>query len=348
MTTPPALTERQLNRALLARQSLLSRADVTIPSALEGMGGLQAQYAPSMYIGLWSRVARLSRHSLTDLLERREVVQGTLLRSTIHLVTAADYWPWALAVRRARRDWYLRVARDRPGAADLARAADRLRVALAADGPMRAAEVEALVGTAYRLGIGLWIDLVRVPPSGTWERRRADLYAAAEDWLGPPSPGLTAEAGQELLVRRYLGAFGPASRADVATWAGLPARVLAPVFEGMALRDLRSEDGTKLVDLPDGELPDPASPAPIRFLPTWDAALLAHARRTQILPERHRDKVFHVRMPQSVGTFLVAGAVAGSWRWDGAAVQISEFEPLPKSVRRAVEAEAGELAALHA
>ncbi|MDP9239803.1 MAG: winged helix DNA-binding domain-containing protein, partial [Actinomycetota bacterium] len=249
MTTPPALTERQLNRALLARQSLLSRADVTIPSALEGMGGLQAQYAPSMYIGLWSRVARLSRHSLTDLLERREVVQGTLLRSTIHLVTAADYWPWALAVRRARRDWYLRVARDRPGAADLARAADRLRVALAADGPMRAAEVEALVGTAYRLGIGLWIDLVRVPPSGTWERRRADLYAAAEDWLGPPSPGLTAEAGQELLVRRYLGAFGPASRADVATWAGLPARVLAPVFEGMALRDLRSEDGTKLVDL---------------------------------------------------------------------------------------------------
>jgi len=341
------LTQRQLNRALLARQSLLARAPRTIPAALDSMGGLQAQYAPSMYIGLWSRVADLSRPSLTRLLEERSVVQGTLLRSTIHLVTAADYWPWALAVRQARRDWYLRVARDGPGADDLARAADRLRAALALDGPMRATDVEAAVGKPYRLGIGLWMDLVRVPPSGTWERRRADLYATAEDWLGPPPASLTAEQGQELLVRRYLTAFGPATRAEIANWAGLPVRALAPIFAGMQLRAFRTEDGAPLVDLPGGELPGAGGSAPVRFLPTWDATLLAHARRTQILPERHRDKVFNVRMPQSVGTFLVDGAVAGSWRWDGGGVRLSEFDGLPAAVRREVDAEAEELAAFH-
>lgn len=311
------------------------------------MGGLQAQYAPSMYVGLWSRVAGLRRASLTRLLEERSVVQGTLLRSTIHLVTAADYWPWALAVRQARRDWYLRIAHGSPGADDMARAADRLRAALAADGPMRVAHIEALLGKPYRLGIGLWIDLVRVPPAGTWERRRADLYAPAEDWLGPPPAEVTAEEGQELLVRRYLTAFGPAALAEIANWAGLPVRALTPIFEGMALRAFRTEDGAQLVDLPGGELPDADLPAPVRFLPTWDAALLAHARRTQILPERHRDKVFHVRMPQSVGTFLVDGAVAGSWRWDGEAVQITEFEDLPEGVRQDVDAEAGALTAFH-
>jgi hypothetical protein len=342
----PTLTQRALNRALLARQGLLERATVTVPQALQSMGGLQAQYAPSMYVGLWSRVAGLERGEVTRRLERRSVVQGTLLRSTIHLVPARDYWPFALGVRQARRDWYLRVTRDSPGAGagDLARAADRLRAALA-DGPMRAADIDALLGRPYRLGIGLWLDLVRVPPAGTWDRRRADLYATAESWLGPPKT--SAEEGQELLVRRYLAAFGPATKADVASWSGLPARVAEAVLGRLRLRRFRTEDGAELVDLPRGPLPDPEQPAPVRFLPTWDATLLVHARRTQILPERHRAKVFHTKMPQSVGTFLVDGSVAGSWRYEQGQVRIEEFEPLPKSVRREVDRAAEELAAFH-
>ena len=135
------LSPLALNRALLARQGLLERAPLPIPAALERIGGIQAQYAPSMYVGLWSRVRGLERAALTRV------------------------------------------------------------------------QIEELVGKDRARGVGLWIDMVRVPPSGTWERRRADLYAAAEDWLGPP-PELAAAAAQEHLVRRYLAGFGPASAAS--------------------------------------------------------------------------------------------------------------------------------------
>src|SRR3712207_2847698 len=92
------LSTRTINRALLARQGLLERRELPLPDALDAMGGLQAQYAPSMYVGLWSRVAAFERDSLTRALERREVVQATLLRSTIHLVSRADFWPLAVAI----------------------------------------------------------------------------------------------------------------------------------------------------------------------------------------------------------------------------------------------------------
>src|SRR5215207_7076924 len=106
---PRTLSERELNRALLARQMLLERVKAPIPRVLERMGGLQAQYAPSMYIGLWSRVEGLERDAVTRALERRKVVHGTLLRSTIHRVSARDYWPFALATHEARRERWLRA-----------------------------------------------------------------------------------------------------------------------------------------------------------------------------------------------------------------------------------------------
>ncbi len=161
-----------------------------------------------MYVGLWSRLARFERDDLTRALERRTVVQGTLLRATIHLVSARDYWPFAVGVRRARRDWYLRVTRGGPSGADIEEAARRLREALV-DGPLRRAEIDELIGAERRGAVGMWLDLVRVPPSGTWERRRADLFAIAEDWLGLGPASVTEDEGVELLVRRYLGGFGP-------------------------------------------------------------------------------------------------------------------------------------------
>ena len=91
MTAERILSERELNRALLARQLLLERATSPIPRAIERIGGLQTQYAPSAYIGLWSRVDGLERDHLTRALERRAVIQGTLMRVTIHMVSARDY-----------------------------------------------------------------------------------------------------------------------------------------------------------------------------------------------------------------------------------------------------------------
>jgi Winged helix DNA-binding domain len=338
------LTERELNRALLARQLLLERAELPLPRALERVGGIQAQYAPSSYIGLWSRLAGFARDDLTRALERRTVVQGTLMRVTIHLVSARDYPLLAEGVRERRREWWLTSHRGRADARKIAAAARRARSFLA-EGPRRRSELVEYLGadSVTWNGVGVWIDLVRAPPSGTWEQRRADLYAAAEDWLGPSDA--TAEQGLDLLVRRYLGGFGPASTKDIASWAGLPAAMLARAVERLRLRRFRDESGAELLDVPRGPLPDPDTPAPVRFLPTWDATLLVHARRTQVLPERYRPRVFNTKTPQSVSAFLVDGRVAGTWKYERGRVHTDPFAPLPRDAKRELAEEGERLAA---
>jgi hypothetical protein len=341
------LSGRELNRALLARQLLLERGRLPLPRALERMGGLQAQYAPSMYIGLWSRVEGMERDAVTRALERRSVVQGTLLRSTIHLVSARDYWPFALATTQARRERWLRAFREPFTAREMSAAARAARKALA-DGPLRRKELDELVGKGRAQGVGLWLHMVRVPPSGTWERRRADLYAMAEEWLGAP-PEVTPDDALLHVARRYLAAFGPASRADVASWAGMRPTDVAPALERLTLRRFRSEDGEELLDLPRAPLPAADTPAPVRLLPTWDATLLVHARRAGILPEEHRPRIFNTRSPQSFPTFLVDGAVAGTWRYeDGGRVTLEPFERLDRATLRELREEAERMAAFHA
>jgi hypothetical protein len=343
------LTQRELNRAVLARQLLLERAAVPLPKALERIGGIQAQYAPSMYIGLWTRLQGFEREDLTGALEHRKVVQATLMRVTIHLVSRADYWPIALAVREARRRLWLRASPSARalGEDDLVAAARTLRDRLA-DEPAHALwrkDVEGLLGKGAANGVGLWLDLVRAPPGGTWERRRADLWGDAAAVLGGPPAAATPEAGTVLLVRRYLTAFGPASRPEIANWAGLTAGAIAPALEALTLRRFVAQDGTELLDLPRAPLPDPETPAPVRFLPTYDATLLAHARRALILPEEHRTKIFNSKMPQSVGTFLVDGQVAGTWKLVDGHVEPEPFARLDAADRRAVDAEAERLTA---
>jgi len=341
------LTRAELNRALLARQMLLQRVDISIPRALERMAGLQAQYAPAMYIGLWSRLKGFERDHLTRALEERTVIQGTLMRVTIHLVSAGDYWPFAIAVREARRRLWLRGQARRLEQDDesLTAAAEELRQRLG-DGPLQRKEVEDLVGRSGITAVGLWLDLVRVPPSGTWERRRADLYAAADLWIKPIN--VPSNEASEHLVHRYLAGFGPATNADIASWSGLAPGEVATVVDRLDLRRLRSEGGEELLDVPDAPLPDPDTPAPVRFLPTWDATLLVHARRTGILPEEYRPLVFSTKTPHSVNTFLVDGSVAGTWRYDDGRVQLEPFGELDESTWEQLRDEAEALAELHA
>ena len=324
----------ELNRTLLARQHLLSRSEDPLPRVVESMGLLQAQYAPSMYIGLWSRVRGFSRDALTGALEDRSLIQATLMRITIHLCSREDYWPVALAVRDARRKLWLRTRPEPIDPGTMEAAAATLREHLSS-GPMHRRDVEALLGKPDAQGAGLWVDLVRVPPLGTWERRRADLYGLAEDWVGPPG-----EPSVQLLVRRYLGAFGPARPAEIADWAGLPVRSL----------DLSETDpvGDGLIDLPGHRLVDGDTPAPARFLPTYDAILLAHARRGGVLAEEHRPRVFDVKMPQSVPTFLVDGRVAGTWRHEGGRIVTEPFAKLNAAHARELAEEGERLAELFA
>ena len=350
MAEARTLTEQELNRALLARQMLLERSGASIPKLLERMGTLQAQYAPSMYIGIWSRLEGFEREQLDRALERRSVAQGTLMRATIHLVSKADYWPIAIGVRRGRREaWTSASYRKDYSAGQLSAAAKKLRGRLG-EGTMGRKEIHELLGSdsVVTNGVNIWLDLVRVPPSGTWERRRADLYAAADHWLGKPPKKIDERAGIELLVRRYLTGFGPAPVADIANWSGLQPKRVKPVTDSMKLRSFESESGETLLDLPRVPLPDPETPAPARFLGTWDAMLLTHCRRTGVLPEEHRPKVFNTRTPQSVPTFLVNGRVAGTWSYEKGKVKTRPFGRLDASAKRELAAEAERLAELHA
>ena len=213
-----------------------------------------------------------------------------------------------------------------------------------AAGPRTRAELLDGIDPPRFGGASTRLNLVRVPPSGTWERRRADLFGRAEDWIGPP-PAISAEEGVDLLVRRYLRAFGPASVADVASWAGLALTPVKAALERIELRHFRDERGGLLVDLPRAPLPPADARAPARFLPTWDATLLVNCRRTQILPEEHRPKIFHVKNPQSETTFLVDGAVAGTWKQEGERVRLHPFGRLRRADREELEAEAERLAA---
>ncbi|HYN63833.1 MAG TPA: crosslink repair DNA glycosylase YcaQ family protein [Candidatus Limnocylindrales bacterium] len=233
------LTQRQLNRAVLARQHLLERSSRPIERVLEDVAGLQTQYAPAGYIGLWSRVESFERPMLTNALEERRVIQATLMRATIHMVSAGDYWPMEIAVRRARREWWLRVARSQLEGIDLEALAAAFDEELTT-GPLRQKE---LVDRVKQRGFNVHdaaatalADIVRVPPSGTWDRRRADLYGRAQDWLPAPDPAPDAVTAIIHLVRRYLRGFGPAPAGDIGSFTGLSIAAVRAALAEVALR----------------------------------------------------------------------------------------------------------------
>ncbi len=336
------LTERELNRAVLARQLLLERADLPPERAVERVAGLQTQYAPAAYVALWSRLAGFQRAALTDALLTGRVVQAWVMRCTIHMVSAEDLPLLTEAVREARRDWFRRTGPDARGF-DMEAAAAVVRELLAA-GPRKQVEIQAaLVAAGFPkrvwAGVQLWLDLVRVPPAGTWEKPRAHVYG-----LAPPAPSVDPARAREHLVRRYLAGFGPASARDVASFCGWRVGAAREVLDGLDLRRFRDPAGGELLDVPGAPLPAADTPAPVRFLGQWDAVLLVHARRAQVLPERHRPRVFAQASPQSVPTFLVDGRVAGTWRHVDGEVRTEPFEPLPAAARDAVAAGAAELA----
>ncbi|MGI8999435.1 MAG: winged helix DNA-binding domain-containing protein [Candidatus Limnocylindria bacterium] len=345
----PVLSARALNRALLARQMLLERSPLGMAEVMEQMGGIQMQYAPSGYTGLWSRMREFERPMLTRALEEHRAIQATMMRATIHTVSAADYWPMMAGVRRINRQWYTRVQPD-IGATDMDAVADAVRHELA-DGPLRMGELtDRLTARGFpprsANWVGLWVDMVRVPPSGTWERRRADIYGLSDQWLPPVK--VTEDEGIELLIRRYLGAFGPAPLKDIATWMGLNVNQMRHVADRMELRPYRDESGKPLFDLPELRLPDPETPAPPRFIAVWDAMLLVHARRTQVLPEEHRPLIFNTKTPHSHNTFLLDGHVAGTWRFAEGAIQLAPLRDLTTAERHELDEEAHRLAVFHA
>jgi hypothetical protein len=348
------LSTRQLNRALLARQHLLEPSPKSVVETLEDVAGLQTQYAPAAYAGLFSRMAKFERSDLTRAMETRAAIHGTLMRTTLHTVSARDYWPMVAGIRRSRQEWVLRVSSAMRGDMAIEPVVEAVRQAFE-NGPIRAkaltAHVVALGYPPQAVGwASLWVDIVRIPPSGTWERRANDLYELAERWLaqdGQPQGMRSEEDGLRLLVTRYLGGFGPAKAADLANWAMVAPARLKPVLDASDLRHFKDEMGRTLIDLPDAPLPREDTPAPVRFLPQFDATLLVNCRRALILPEEYRPLIFSTKTPQSFPTFTVDGQVAGTWRFDGKRVVTQNFGSLTASEQRDVDAEAGRMTELY-
>jgi hypothetical protein len=328
----------ELNRATLARQLLLERKRLGVLPAIERVAGLQAQWAPSPYVGLWTRLVGFTRPALERAVMRGDVIKPTVMRGTLHLITAREYplyW-WAL---RDMPTWY--------GPAHL----EHALVALA--GARRLAEREPIThrqGLEYLESLGHDDDIERRRIFHAVRRRAhllhspdTALWKVAPRTLFHPHPEperMDVLAARTGLVRRYLAAFGPATRADFAEWSGLRVGDVAEAFDTLEpLRRFRDENGRELLDLPRAPLPPADTPAPVRFLPKWDNTLLAHKDRSRVLPEPFRKTVIGPNGDVLL-TFLVDGIVAGSWSaTKEGKVTVEPFEPLPRSARRAVEDE---------
>ena len=331
---------RDLNRATLARQLLLERRRLSVVAALERLAGLQAQWAPAPYVGLWTRVEAFRRETLERALLRRHAVRAVLMRGTVHLVSHRDYGLLGSAV--ALPSWVT------PASAELA---ERVHDSLLEFGrePRTRAEVMAWLlethGVDHDGSAGLWYALRTVgrithaPESGTWKQPRETRYVLIDHERVASLPA------RAHLVRRYLGAFGPATRADLAEWSGLRVRDFEPALAALEpLRRFQDERGRELLDLPRAPLPGGDSPAPVRFLPRYDNLVLSHADRTRVIADEHRRTVIHGG-GMVEATFLVDGFVAGLWRVEAGRVRLEPFAPLLRPWRREVEEEAARLEA---
>lgn len=340
------LDRRTLNRALLARQLLLRRHPMPVLDAVRQLVGLQAQAPSPPYFGLWSRLAGFDPAELSGLLERRLVVRATLLRSTIHLVAAADCLPMHRLLRPMLDRMMLANPEHNPSLIGIDR--DKLAAAgreLLAGQPLTSKALgERLAqrwpdraGRSLAYGVQCLVPVVQVPPRGLWGRSGPPAWASAESWLAPGTPGGLSLAD---LVRRYLAAFGPAAVADMQQWCGLTG--LGEVFERLPLRGFRDEHGRQLYDVEGAPLPDPDTPAPVRFVAPFDNLLLSHAERTRVISDEHRRQVFTINGIIK-GTVLVDGFVAATWRIDrqgsGTTLTVAPLRPLPAGDLATVKAE---------
>ncbi|WP_327251484.1 winged helix DNA-binding domain-containing protein [Streptomyces sp. NBC_01244] len=351
MSTGTVLDTRALGRATLARQLLLDRAASPVLDAVAHLGGLQAQEPQEPFTGLWSRLRAFDPARLDDQLTGRSVVRTHLMRRTVHLVTAGDALAW-----RARHDTMLRqrvlgTYRRELDGIDLDELATAGRAVLADGEPRSMTELARALAERWpspgpralgEMVIAALVPVAQLPPRGLWRTKAGVRNVPLSSWLGreiaPPSPDGSDPVGQAL-VRRYLAAFGPAASADLRAWcglAGLPAAIAAMREELVAFRD---ERGRQLLDLPGAPRPDPDTPAPVRFLPAFDNAILGYHDRSRIIDDAHRGlSVTGARV------VLVDGRVAATWTADADTVTVTPLRGLTRTEHTAVTEEGQSLA----
>lgn len=346
------LSRRELNRSLLARQGLLERSSESAIEMMERLAGMQAQKPTDPYIAMWSRIEGFDPMDLSESIEGRRAVRAGLMRSTIHLVSARD----ALYIEPLTRPLLKRVFKSpfgkQIGDADPEEVA-AAGMELMHEAPRTRAELAELLGprwpaatpAALSAAATFFNPIVQVPPRALWGQRGQARWAPLEQWLGER---LDPDVAADDLVLRYLAAFGPAATSDLRTWCGITGlrEVVDRVRPG--LRSFRDENGRELLDVPDGPLPDPGTPAPPRFLPEYDNIGLSHADRSRLFAGTGPGAPFPTGT--WIGTLLVDGFYRANW-WaeaggEEATLVIDRFSALDDDApgtAAAVEAEAAGL-----
>ncbi|HEU0073959.1 MAG TPA: winged helix DNA-binding domain-containing protein [Dehalococcoidia bacterium] len=350
------LTNRELNRALLARQMLLQRHVVPVEEALERLVGLQAQVPNHPYFALWSRLQDFDPEALSTLINERRAVRTAVMRTTIHLVTARDalaLWPLTAPLMKRTLpstpfgkgtvglDLDEVVAAGRAALEEKPRTLTELGRLLKARWPDREA-INLARSVHYRA------PLVQIPPRGLWGRSMQATWTTLESWLGRE---VAKAPSIDTVLLRYLAAFGPASAADARTWSGLAG--LSEAFERLRpqMRAFRDEKGRELFDLPDAPRPEADTPAPVRFLPEYDNVFLSHSDRQRIVREEDRRRFATVN-GAGPNAFSLDGFLQGTWRirrhGDAAILSIETLNAVSKAERRALEEEGEALIAFAA
>jgi hypothetical protein len=345
------LTNRALNRALLQRQWLLERrpSDTTIAGTLEHLIGLQAQAPLAPYVGLWSRIESFDPQELAALLLERRAIRTWVMRATIHLVTADDglrLWPLMHpAITAAWRG--TQFARD-VESVDLAELLEVGR-RLVEERPRTRAELAPILAKRFPgpppdslvYSVSYNLPVLQPTPRGIWGTTGPASITSLETWLDRPVDEDPAIDG---VVFRYLAAFGPATVADMQVWSRLTG--LRPAFERLRPRlvTYRDERRRELFDVSDAPLPDPETPAPVRFLPEYDNVLLSHADRARIIPPGRKIPLAPGNGAR-LGTILLDGMLAGEWRLERgrdaprATLVVEPDEAVDTVIADAIEAE---------
>jgi hypothetical protein len=310
------LTREELTAATAARQFLIERHRLSPAEAIRRLTPLQGQHPPAPHIGLAARLEGFTQTGLERAIDGRQVLKATLMRMTLHLAHADEFGAYAQLCRHHR----MRMLRKRHPDLDEKRIAADLIDFLKT--PRTNVELRERIAThdgappdpnMPLLYARTLLPLTFLPPAGHWR----DSTRNARFVLDPrPLPDQRRAAA--LVLTRYLAAFGPASKKDVADWAGVAQREFP--WEEVATVAYRDEKGRELIDLPDQPLPSAGTRLPPRLVGNWDQPLLAYADRDRIIPP----EVQPLKLTLSGDcTVLVDGRVAASWRMDGPTLRIT-------------------------
>jgi hypothetical protein len=343
------LARKQLNRATLQRQMLLERSPVPVPAAIDRLAGMQAQLASAPFVGLWTRIKDFRSEDLSAAINNREVIKATWIRATLHLCTTADYVKFRTTLQPLLSGAGEAIAKGRGADFDRDRLLEVARKYIG-EKPRTFADISEMLAELMpdqdvgplRYTVRTHIPLVQVPISSGWSYPSKPEFTLAESWIAKP---ISPEDNLKELVFRYLAAFGPASVTDMQTWLGMK---LKDTFEKMRpeLQVYKDEGRRELFDLPDVPLPDPETPAPVRFLPEYDNVLLSHSNRTRVIADEHRSKVYLPGL-RVAATILVDGFVGGVWKIEKtkseSALIIEPFAELSSKVREELAKEGEQL-----